>query len=61
MNIQKNELEPEFTPTFTGSRQEQAWIREALSGFYEDRWDDAASPLNPYMPTSMATLALRAR
>ncbi|MGI9326140.1 MAG: class I SAM-dependent methyltransferase [Pseudomonadales bacterium] len=29
-----------------------------LKGFYEDRWDDAASPLNAYMPTSMATLGL---
>lgn len=28
-----------------------------LQGFYEDRWDDAATPLNEYMPTSMATLA----
>ena len=32
-----------------------------IAGFYEDRWDDAASPLNRHMPTSMATLALRAR
>lgn len=32
-----------------------------IAGFYEDRWDDAASPLNRYLPTSMATLALRAR
>lgn len=30
-----------------------------IAGFYEDRWDDTASPLNRYMPTSMATLALR--
>ncbi len=30
-----------------------------LAGFYEDRWDDAATPLNSYMPTSMATLAIR--
>lgn len=38
MDIQKNELEPEFTPTFTGSRQERAWIRESLADFYEDQW-----------------------
>lgn len=30
-----------------------------LSGFYEDRWDTQATPLNEYMPTSMATLAVR--
>jgi len=30
-----------------------------LAGFYEDRWDDDATPLNRYMPTSMATLALK--
>jgi SAM-dependent methyltransferase len=28
-----------------------------LSGFYEDHWDNAATPLNQYMPTSMATRA----
>ncbi len=31
-----------------------------IAGFYEDRWDDDASPLNAYMPTSMATLAVKA-
>ncbi|MCB1685441.1 MAG: class I SAM-dependent methyltransferase [Pseudomonadales bacterium] len=30
-----------------------------IAGFYEDRWSDEASPLNRYMPTSMATLAIR--
>ena len=30
-----------------------------IAGFYEDRWSDEASPLNAYMPTSMATLAIR--
>lgn len=29
-----------------------------LTGFYEDRWDQRATPLDRYMPTSMATLAL---
>jgi len=38
LNIQNNELEEEFNPTFTGGRQERAWIRSALAGFYEDRW-----------------------
>jgi SAM-dependent methyltransferase len=30
-----------------------------LAGFYEDRWDDDGTPLNRFMPTSMATLAIR--
>ena len=31
-----------------------------LAGFYEDYWDTQATPLNDYMPTSMATLAIKA-
>ncbi len=31
-----------------------------VAGFYEDYWSDEATPLNRYMPTSMATLALKA-
>lgn len=30
-----------------------------IEGFYEDRWNDDATPLNEYMPTSMATLAVK--
>jgi hypothetical protein len=30
-----------------------------IAGFYEDHWDAAATPLDRYMPTSMATLARR--
>ena len=30
-----------------------------LKGFYEDRWSTEATPLNDYMPTSMATLAVK--
>ena len=30
-----------------------------VHGFYEDRWDNEATPLNQYMPTSMATLAIK--
>jgi SAM-dependent methyltransferase len=30
-----------------------------IAGFFEDKWDNAATPLNAYMPTSMATLALK--
>lgn len=30
-----------------------------LKGFYEDRWSTEATPLNNYMPTSMATLAVK--
>ncbi len=29
-----------------------------ITGFYEDRWDERATPLDRYMPTSMATLAI---
>lgn len=32
-----------------------------IAGFYEDHWSDEASPLNAYMPTSMATLAQKSR
>lgn len=30
-----------------------------IAGFYEDHWADEATPLNVYMPTSMATLAIK--
>ena len=30
-----------------------------IAGFYEDWWEDDATPLNAYMPTSMATLAIK--
>ena len=30
-----------------------------IAGFYEDRWSNEATALNEYMPTSMATLALK--
>lgn len=29
-----------------------------IAGLYEDDWNDAGTPLNPHMPTSIATLAL---
>ena len=33
----------DFTPSFTGGRQESAWIESALSAFYDDLWlDDVA-------------------
>jgi len=33
----------DFTPTFSGGRQERAWIESALSDFYDDLWlDDIA-------------------
>ena len=31
-----------------------------LAGFYEDYWDTQTTPLNDFMPTSMATLAIKA-
>ena len=30
-----------------------------VAGFYEDHWSEEATPLNSYMPTSMATLAIK--
>ncbi|WP_417489309.1 class I SAM-dependent methyltransferase [Maricaulis sp.] len=30
-----------------------------IAGFYQDDWSDAATPLNAYMPTSFATLAVK--
>ena len=30
-----------------------------IAGFYEDRWSDEATSLNSYLPTSMATLAIK--
>ncbi|XOV83980.1 MAG: class I SAM-dependent methyltransferase [bacterium] len=30
-----------------------------LHGFYEDHWDNEATPLNQLMPTSMATLSIK--
>ena len=30
-----------------------------LAGFYEDHWNSQVTPLNDYMPTSMATLAIK--
>jgi hypothetical protein len=30
-----------------------------IAGFYEDKWSDEAIILNKYMPTSMATLAVK--
>ena len=30
-----------------------------IAGFYEDRWDDEVTPLNRYMPSSMATFAFK--
>jgi SAM-dependent methyltransferase len=31
-----------------------------IAGFYEDRWNERATPLDRYLPTSMATLAVKA-
>jgi hypothetical protein len=30
-----------------------------IAGFYEDWWTNDATPLNQFMPTSMATLAIK--
>lgn len=38
MNTHRSKITDEFHPTFTGSRQEQQWIKESLGGFYADDW-----------------------
>ena len=32
----------------------------SINGFYEDRWSSEATPLDPFMPTSFATLSRKA-
>jgi SAM-dependent methyltransferase len=39
----------------------QAEAGFVIAGLYEDRWDEAATRLDAYMPTSIATLALKIR
>ncbi|MEM7018255.1 MAG: class I SAM-dependent methyltransferase [Pseudomonadota bacterium] len=66
-NLSENELkqhvEKQHALEFSHSLDEQIGGQiEAgfiIAGFYEDRWSDEATPLNAYMPTSMATLAIK--
>ena len=49
----------EFSHSLDTQIGEQLRAGFMLADFYEDHWDDAASPLNRFMTTSMATLAIR--
>lgn len=49
----------EFSHSFDDQIGGQIAAGFVISGFYEDRWSDDATPLNRFMPTSMATLAIK--
>ena len=49
----------EFSHSLQTQIAGQLDARLLLAGFYEDHWDTQATPLNDYMPTSMATLAIK--
>ena len=49
----------EFSHSFEDQIGGQLAAGLLIAGFYEDRWSDEATPLNSYMSTSMATLAIK--
>jgi len=49
----------EFSHSLDDQIGGQIAARFSVAGFFEDRWDDSATPLNRFMPTSMATLAIK--
>lgn len=49
----------EFSHSFDDQIGGQLEAGLVIAGFYEDRWDNEATPLNSYMATSMATLAIK--
>ena len=49
----------EFSHSFDDQIGGQLAAGLLIAGFYEDRWSDAATPLNSYMSVSMATLAIK--
>jgi len=49
----------EFSHSLDDQIGGQLTVGFVLAGLYEDHWDDAATPLNAWMPTSIATLALK--
>ncbi|MCZ6895530.1 MAG: SAM-dependent methyltransferase, partial [Gammaproteobacteria bacterium] len=59
----KERIEANFALEFSHSLDTQIGGQLAagfiIAGFYEDRWNDRATPLDRHMPTSMATLALK--
>ena len=49
----------EFSHSLDDQIGGQLAVGFVLHGFFEDRWDNQATPLNQLMPTSMATLAVK--
>jgi hypothetical protein len=49
----------EFSHSFDAQIGGQLAAGLVITGFYEDQWSDEETPLNSYMPTSMATLAIK--
>lgn len=49
----------EFSHSLDTQIGEQIAAGFAITGFYEDRWSDEATRLNPFMPTTLATRATR--
>lgn len=50
----------EFSHSFDDQIAGQIEAGFIIAGFFEDKWDNEATPLNAYMSTSMATLAIKA-
>ena len=49
----------EFSHSFDAQIGGQLAAGLVIAGFYEDQWSDEDTPLNSYMSTSMATLAIK--
>jgi hypothetical protein len=49
----------EFSHSFDDQIGGQLAAGLVVAGFYEDYWNDEDTPLNRYMCTSMATLAIK--
>lgn len=49
----------EFSHSLSDQIGGQIAVGFVIAGLYEDRWTDEATRLNPYMPTFIATLAIK--
>ena len=56
----EQQLPFEFSHTLERQIGGQLAAGFSLTGFYEDKWSDSATPLNRFMATSIATLAIKA-
>jgi hypothetical protein len=50
---------PVTPQVIANARRGQMAAGFVLHGLYEDYWDDASTPLNRWMPTFIATLAIK--